>query len=86
MTWVSFALALLKLVNSIISWAHKRELISEGYRQALAEQAFAIATKVQTKKAIQERVDAMSEAEVDDALHGLEPPPGAKRVQTGAAR
>lgn len=80
MTWISFALALLKLVNSIISWARERELISEGYQQALAEQAFAIAAKVQTKKAIQERVDAMSETEVDDALRGLEPPAGAKRV------
>lgn len=81
MTWISLALALLKFVNSIISWAHERELISEGYQQALAEQAFAIATKVQTKKAIQERVDAMSEDEVDAALRGLEPPvPVAKRV------
>lgn len=81
MTWISFALALLKFVNSIISWARERELISEGYRQAIAEQAFEIATKVQTKKAIQERVDAMSEDEVDAELRGLEPSvPSAKRV------
>lgn len=79
-SWISFALALLKLVNSIISWAHDRELISEGYREAFAEQALAIATKVRTRDQIREKVDAMSEVEVDDALHGLEPPASAKRV------
>lgn len=74
MTWVSFALALLKFVNSIITWARERELISEGYQQAVAEQALAIAAKVQTLDQIREKVDAMSDDEVDQALRDLVPP------------
>jgi hypothetical protein len=45
MTWVSLALALLKFVNAIILWARERELISEGYDKAIAEQAAAILKK-----------------------------------------
>lgn len=73
MTWVSLALALLKFVNGIMTWARERELISEGYREAIGDIAIQIATKVATKKQIQEKVDAMSMDEVDAGLTGLEP-------------
>lgn len=73
MTWVSLALALLKFVNAIMSWARERELISEGYREALVDMAMQIAAKVATKKQIQEKVDAMSMDEVDSSLIDLEP-------------
>jgi hypothetical protein len=73
MTWVSLALALLKMVNSIILWARERELISEGYDQAIADESQSILRKTQAGKAIMERVDAMSEADVDAGLRGLEP-------------
>lgn len=70
-SWISLALALLKLVNAIVNWASQRELISQGYRQALADMAMQIAAKVATKKAIQEKIDAMSDDEVDKALRDL---------------
>lgn len=72
-SWISLALALLKLVNAIVNWASQRELISQGYREALADMAVQIATKVATKKQIQEKVDAMSMDQVDAGLVGLEP-------------
>lgn len=75
MSYISLALALLKLVNAIVAWASRRELISEGYRQALGDEAIKIVAKVATKKQIQEKVDAMSMDEVDAGLTDLEPKP-----------
>jgi hypothetical protein len=73
MTWVSLALALLKFVNTIMTWARERELISQGYDQAIAEVTQSILIKTTAGKAIMEKVNAMSDAEVDTGLHGLEP-------------
>lgn len=73
MTWVSLALALLKFVNAIMTWARERELISEGYDKAIAEETQSILVKTTAGKAIMEKVNAMSDAEVDDGLRGLEP-------------
>lgn len=68
MTWVSLALALLKFVNGIMNWANERRLIDQGHREAVLEASMAIANKVADRKAIQEKIDAMSDADVDDAL------------------
>lgn len=73
MSWISLALALLKFVNSIMTWARERELISEGYDKAIAEETQAILGKTATGKAILEKVNAMSDKEVDDGLRDLEP-------------
>ena len=72
-TWVSFALALLKFVNSIMAWANKESLIAEGYDKAIAEVTQSILVKTQAGKAIMEKVNAMSDAEVDAGLRDLEP-------------
>lgn len=72
-SWISFALAVLKLVNAIVNWASRRELIDEGRRQALMEYGLAIAQKVATKKQIQEHIDGLTDAEVDAELRDLEP-------------
>lgn len=73
MTWVSLALALLKFVNAIMTWARERELISEGYDKAIAEVSQSILVKTTVGKAIMEKVNAMSDADVDAGLRGLEP-------------
>ena len=73
MTWLSLALALLKFVNSIMNWARERELISKGYDQAIAEVTQSILIKTTAGKAMMEKVNAMSPAEVDAGLRGLEP-------------
>lgn len=72
MTWLSFALALLKLVNSIMLWARERELIDKGYDQAIAEVTQSILVKTAAGKAIMDKVNAMSPEEVDAGLRGLE--------------
>ena len=72
-SWISFALAALKLVNAIVQWASRRELIEEGRRQAIMEYSLAIAARVATKKQIQEHIDGLTDAQVDAELRELEP-------------
>lgn len=73
MSWISLALSLLKLVNMIMGYVRERELISKGYDQAIAEVTQSIMLKTAAGKAIMEKVNAMSDAEVDAGLRGLEP-------------
>lgn len=73
LTWVSLALTLLRLVNNIMTWAKERELISEGYDQAIGEVTQQILVKTSAGKAIMEKVNAMDQATVDDELRKLEP-------------
>ena len=73
MTWLSLALTLLKIVNNIMTWARQRELISQGYDKAIAEVTQSILVKTDAGKAIMDKVNRMSDAEVDDGLRGLEP-------------
>ena len=70
-SWIEFAIAALKVINAIINWAHDRGMINEGRRQVIAEYAMKIATKVETRDKIRERVNAMDEAEVDKELLDL---------------
>lgn len=73
MTWLSFALALLKLVNAIMLWARERQLINQGYDKAIAEITQSILVKTTVGKEMMEKVNAMSNKDVDDGLRGLEP-------------
>ena len=73
LSWVNLAVALLKFVNFVMNWAHERELISEGQRIEAARTALAIAAKVRTRDEILEMVNALSDADVDAQLRGLEP-------------
>lgn len=72
-SWLGLALALLKFVNNIMTWARQRELISQGYDQAIAEVSQQILIKTEAGKSIMEKVNRMSDAEVDAGLRGLEP-------------
>lgn len=72
-TYLSIALAVLKLVAAFMTWARERELISEGYDQAIAEVSQSILVKTAAGKAIMEKVNAMSDKDVDASLRGLEP-------------
>lgn len=73
MTWLSLALTLLKVVSQIMTWARERELISKGYDQAIAEVTQQILIKTDAGKAIMEKVNGMTDAEVDAGLRDLEP-------------
>ena len=73
MSWLSLALSLLKLVNMIMGYMRERELISKGYDKAIAEVTQSILVKTEAGKKIMERVNALTDEEVDAGLRGLEP-------------
>lgn len=73
MSWLSLALSLLKLVNMIMGYMRERELISKGYDKAIAEVTQSILVKTEAGKKIMERVNALTDEEVDTGLRGLEP-------------
>lgn len=71
LVWLDFAIALLKMINGIINWAHDRGMIDEGRAQVIAEITANIAAKTQTRDKIREKVDAMDEKQVDEELAKL---------------
>lgn len=73
MDYIGLALAILKLVNFIMGYVDREQAKQDGRNEVIAEMALGIAQRATTKKAIQEKVDAMSDAEVDAGLRGLEP-------------
>lgn len=77
--YLDAAIAVLKLINSIINYFHDRGLIDEGRQQVLAEIAASISAKVAVRDKIREQVDAMDEKQVDQELRDLEPRDGGQR-------
>lgn len=73
MSWVSLALALLKFVNSIMTWARERELISKGQDMEIARQTTAILAQTEYAKDVREKIAKMDDAAVDAALRDLDP-------------
>lgn len=73
MSWVSFALAILKVVSSIITWARERELISEGQDSEIAKTTAAILAQTEYAKNVRKEIANMDATAIDAALHDLEP-------------
>ena len=72
-TWASLALALLKTVNLIMDLVHTEQAQKAGADAEIAKTSASILAKTIAGKAILEKVNAMSDAEVDAGLRGLEP-------------
>ena len=81
--WGGVIYQLLVLVNRVLTWAQARGYIKQGWDEAIAQMAREVFRKTEHAKRVMENVDAMSDAEVDAALVGLEPGPVA--VQPGGA-
>lgn len=72
-TWAEIILLLLKVVNAIMGEAHDQRQFQAGADAEIAKISAAIMRKTAAGKAIMEKVDAMSDKEVDDGLRDLEP-------------
>lgn len=85
---IGLALAVLKFVNLLMDRIDREEAKQDGRNEVLLSISLQIAGKVSTKKAIQEKIDAMSDDEVDKALHDLVAADSSptKSVQSGADR
>jgi hypothetical protein len=72
-TYVGLALALLKFINNLMNYVDREAAMKAGADAEIAKTALAIANKTSAGKAIMEKVNAMSPADVDAELAGLEP-------------
>lgn len=73
MAWASIILTALKIINQIMGVVQQQKWIQSGHDQAIAEETKAILARTVAGKAIMDKINAMSDAQVDDALRGLEP-------------
>lgn len=73
LTYAQLALGFLKLVMYFLRKVDERELIKLGYDQAIADQTKLILEKTAAGKRMMEKVNAMSDADVDAGLRNLEP-------------
>lgn len=73
MTWAALALALLKVINNIMNLVEREQLERAGYDKAIAATAAEVLRKTATGRAILEKVNALTDDEVDAALRDLEP-------------
>lgn len=72
-TWGEAVLLLLKLANAIMGAVSQDKWMRAGADAEIAKISAAILVKTEAGKKIMEKVNAMSDAEVDDGLRGLEP-------------
>jgi hypothetical protein len=76
--WISLIVLVLQLVNKMLTWAAEQRAITLGQQQEIARETLEILRKAGVAKDVLSKIDGMSDADVDDLLHRLEPrePPG----------
>lgn len=72
-TWAEIVLLILKIANAIMGEVGNQRQFQAGADSEIAKTALAIANKTAAGKAIMEKVNALSDADVDAQLRGLEP-------------
>jgi hypothetical protein len=73
LTTIELVLAGLKLINLIMGAVNREQWKKAGRDEVIAQTLAEIAEKVGAQRALKEKIDAMSEAEVDAGLRDLEP-------------
>jgi hypothetical protein len=72
-TWAEIALLVLRIANLIMEQVASNKAFQAGTDAEIAKVSAAILAKTKAGKAIMEKVNAMSEADVDAGLIALEP-------------
>ena len=72
-SWAEIVLLILKIADAIMGQVNQDKWIKAGSDAEIARISAAILKKTAAGKAIMEKVDAMSDPDVDAALRGLEP-------------
>ena len=72
-TWPEIVLLVLKIANAIMTQVGDQKQFQAGTDAEIAKVSTAILAKTQAGKAIMEKVNALSDADVDARLSGLEP-------------
>lgn len=63
--WAEIVLLVLKIANAIMGQINRQQLIQSGRDAVIAEETASILRKTQVGKAIMEKVDAMSDDDID---------------------
>ena len=71
-TYAGLALALLKFINNLMNYVDREQMLKVGADAEIAKTSAAILSKTEAGKKIMEKVNAMSDEDVDDGLRGLE--------------
>jgi hypothetical protein len=72
-TWASLILVVLKVVNNAMNYINFAKAEQAGRDAEIAKISGSILAKTQAGKAIMERVNALTDDDVDRELLGLEP-------------
>lgn len=72
-TWPEIVLLVLKIANSIMTEYTNQKSFQAGTDAEIAKVSAAILSKTKAGKAMMEKVNAMSDKEVDAGLRDLEP-------------
>jgi hypothetical protein len=72
-TWAEIVLLILKIVNAIMGEIGNQRQFQAGEDAEIAKISASILAKTAAGKAILEKVNALSDADVDAQLRGLEP-------------
>lgn len=72
-TYAGLALALLKFVNNLMNFVDREQMIKAGADAEIAKVSAAVLQKTQAGKAMMEKVNALSDQDVDSGLTDLEP-------------
>lgn len=70
-TWASIVLAVLQAVNAIMDFVNTEKAQQAGMDAEIAKVSASILAKTKAGKAIMEKVNAMSDTDVDAALRDL---------------
>lgn len=73
LTWAEIVLLLLKIANAIIGQINRDKWMAAGRDEEIARESQAILAKTAAGKALMDKVNALSDADVDADLRGLEP-------------
>lgn len=71
MTWVEIALGLLKLANLIMGWVTTEQAKQSGRDEEIARQTMEILRQTDMGKKIMEKIDAMSDSDLDNVIDSL---------------
>lgn len=72
MPWGSLILALLKLVDFVLTYARERQLLQAGQDKEIAKHAIAVLQKTEEAKKINEYLSSVRGTDLDDLLTDLE--------------
>ena len=72
-TWAEIALLVLKIADAIMGQINNQKQFQAGTDAEIAKVSAAILAKTMVGKAIMEKVNALSDTDVDAGLRGLEP-------------